>query len=111
MSDTEHKHHHASISQEDKIVAACSYFIFFLPLLFQNPSRFALFHANQGLILLICYFVVNIIGTFIPIIGWLLILPFGNLSATILLLLGIYHALKGRYEPLPLVGQYQLLGK
>lgn len=57
--------------EENKYVAALSYiFILFLvPLLLKKESPFAQFHAKQGLVLSIAFF----IGSFvfwIPLIGW-----------------------------------------
>ncbi|MFD2673605.1 DUF4870 domain-containing protein [Marinicrinis sediminis] len=99
------------IPQQDRVFAALAYVLFFLPLLNQPPSRYSLFHANQGLMLLLVAIVVNIIGAFVPLIGWLFILPFGNLAVLILAIYGIIHALQGEKKPLPLIGQYHLLDK
>jgi uncharacterized membrane protein len=57
--------------EENKLVAALSYLglLFLVPLLVKKDSPFAQFHAKQGLVLCIAFF----IGSFffgIPFLGW-----------------------------------------
>jgi len=95
--------------EKTKAIAILAYFIFFLPLLVARESTFAMFHANQGLNLLIFFIIVNIVGSFVPIIGWFIIGPLGNIVGFILLILGIVNAAKGQMKPLPLVGKFNFL--
>lgn len=92
-----------------KIFAILAYILFFIPLIAAKNSKFAMYHANQGLILFLAALAVNVIGTFIPILGWFLILPLGNLAVAILLILGIVTAAKGECRPLPFIGDFKIL--
>lgn len=97
--------------QANKVMAALAYVIFFIPLLVARESKFAMYHANQGLVLFLGALVVNFIGTLIPIIGWFLIVPLGNLFIFVLAIIGIINAMQGMSKPLPLIGGIQLLNK
>ncbi len=95
--------------EKNKGIAAVAYILFFVPLLAAKDSRFATYHANQGLLLLILAVAINVIGGIIPFIGWFLILPLGNLLVFILFVLGLVNALQGRTKPLPLIGGIQII--
>lgn len=97
--------------QANKVIAALAYVIFFIPLLAARESKFAMYHANQGLVLFLGALVVNFVGTLIPIIGWFLIVPLGNLFILVLAIIGIINALQGTTKPLPLIGGIQLFSK
>jgi len=94
--------------ENNKIVSALAYIIFFLPLIVCPDSPFGKFHANQGLML----FIVSVVGctilSFIPIIGWI-ILPFYSLVIFIFAIMGIVGALNGKAKELPIIGKYKLL--
>ena len=86
-----------------------------IPIFAAPKSRFARFHANQGLILLILEVVVSVvffilgfitgllgigfISIFLGIIHWLL-----NIAILALSILGIVNAAQGKAKPLPLIG-------
>lgn len=95
--------------EDNKGIAALAYLIFFLPLLAAKESKFAKFHANQGLNLLILSLAVNTVGAIIPIIGWFIILPLGGLFTLILFIMGIVNALNGTTKKLPLIGNIELI--
>lgn len=95
--------------EANKAIAILAYILFFLPLLAAKDSRFALYHANQGLIVFLIAIGVNVIGSIIPLLGWFLILPFGNLAVLILVVMGILTAGKGEMKPLPLVGGFTII--
>ena len=95
--------------EKNKVIALLSYIIFFLPYLAAKDSPFAMYHANQGLILLLTSLVLNFVGSVIPILGWFIIIPFGNLAILVYLILGILNALNGQMKPLPLIGKFQLI--
>lgn len=95
--------------ENNKIFAVLAYILFFIPMLAAKDSKFAMYHANQGLILFLTALAVNVIGSFIPILGWFLILPFGNLAVVIWAILGIIAAAKGESKPLPLIGSFNIL--
>lgn len=93
---------------ENKVIGILAYIIFFLPLLVAKQSRFAMYHANQGLLVLLLGIACNIVLGFIPIIGWIL-LPLANLGTLALTIIGIIQAANGQMKPLPLIGGYTLI--
>ncbi len=95
--------------EDNKVIAALAYIIFFLPLIVAKDSEFGKFHANQGLILLLLGFAVSIVGTIIPFIGWFIIAPIGGLVVMVLGILGIINALNGVEKELPFIGSIKLL--
>jgi len=94
---------------DNKAMAVLAYILFFIPLLAAKHSKFAMYHANQGLVLLLALVAVNIVSAIIPLIGWLLIGPLGNLALFVLAIIGILNALGGRCKPLPLIGGFRLI--
>lgn len=94
-----------------KIMAALAYFgiLFFLPLVTHPNSSFGKFHANQGLVLLITSIAINTVGTIIPLIGWFLILPLGNLFVFVLFIMGLVNALGLKKKRLPVVGGFDII--
>lgn len=93
---------------ENKAMGIVAYIIFFLPLIVAKQSRFAMYHANQGLLLLIFFIAFNIVLSFIPFIGWILT-PLAYLAWFVFLILGIINAANGQLKPLPLIGKYTLI--
>ncbi|MFC4597403.1 DUF4870 domain-containing protein [Cohnella hongkongensis] len=94
---------------DNKGMAILAYILFFVPLLAVKQSKYAMYHANQGLTLFLTLVVVNIVSSIIPIIGWLLIGPLANLCVFILAILGILNAAGGKCKPLPLIGGFRIL--
>jgi len=94
---------------DNKAMAILAYILFFVPLLAAKQSKFAMYHANQGLILFLTAVAVNIVSSIIPIIGWLLIGPITNLCLFILAIVGILNAAGGRWKPLPLIGGVRII--
>lgn len=92
--------------EKNTAMAAVAYLIFFLPLLTDaKDDQFVKYHVKQGLIFFISAVVVWIFGTFIPIIGWILIWPL-NILLFLIWIFGILHAVKGEEKPLPLIGKF-----
>lgn len=94
---------------QNKTMAILSYILFFIPLITSaKNSKFAIFHANQSLIILIIFFAGNIISSFIPVIGSLIsgVVSIGGL---VLWIMGIISAANGEMKPLPLIGEYKIL--
>ncbi|CAG7649928.1 hypothetical protein ACFQI7_28540 [Paenibacillus allorhizosphaerae] len=100
------------VSQEDvqanKWIAAAAYILFFLPLLAAKESRFAMYHGNQGLVLLLTSIAANIVFSLIPLLG-LLLVPLANLALLVLAILGILNAVNGTMKPLPLIGSISII--
>lgn len=105
----------------NKAMAILSYFglLVLIPLLAAKNSRFARFHANQGLIVLIAG-VVGTIGQrvlglvlkYIPYIGGVLAGLIGFAVSAVLLVLmvlGIINAAQGKAKELPVIGKLRLL--
>lgn len=99
----------ASDASNNKGMGILAYIIFFVPLIAAKESRFAMYHANQGLVLFLALVAVNIVSSLIPIIGWLFIGPLGNLALFILAIMGIVNAAKGFCKPLPIIGGFRIL--
>lgn len=95
--------------EKNKVMGILAYILFFVPLLAARESRYAMYHANQGLILFLVALGVNIVGGIIPFLGPLLIIPLGNLCVFVLMILGIINAANGKQAPLPLIGNFQII--
>jgi uncharacterized membrane protein len=88
--------------RDNSFLAAISYIwiLCFIPLFLKRNSKYAQFHAKQGLIL----FVVEIVGWlvfWIPLVGWLLFL-----TVLVLAIMGIMNALQGVWWEMPFLGKY-----
>ena len=94
--------------EKGKTMAGLSCLLFFLPLVVCPESRYAKFHANQSLLLLIVAIAGNIILSLIPIIGWILIPIFG-LGVLILGIMGLINGFGGKAKRLPLIGKFTIL--
>ena len=114
----------AEYTQEDintnKVMAVLSYFswLVLIPLLAAPKSKFARFHANQGLALaiteIVWWIVEVILGYVLVAISWRLaflvtILGLVNIVFVILAIIGIVNAANGRAKELPIIGKYRIL--
>jgi uncharacterized membrane protein len=95
--------------QKNMAMAILAYIIFFVPLIAARESKFAMYHANQGLVLFLAAVVINIVGGIVPFIGWFIILPFGWIAVLIFAIIGIINASKGLMKPLPLIGGISII--
>ena len=93
---------------KNKTMAGLAYIVFFLPLITCPDSRFARYHANQGLILLICSAAGSAVLGFFPFIGSLLRSLY-SLACFALAIMGFLNGINGRAKELPYIGQYRLL--
>lgn len=90
-------------------------FLVLVPLFAAKESKFARFHTNQGLILLICEIIASILSTvfwIIPVVGQLLSLLIGlpvYLVTVAFMVVGIINAAKGKAKELPFIGQFKLI--
>lgn len=94
--------------KDNKVMAILAYFIFFLPLIAAKDSKFARFHANQGLIVLLVSIGASIIGAivgaFIPFFGMI------TYAITIILVIfGVLNAANGEMKELPVVGSISII--
>lgn len=102
-------------AQQNKAMAIIAYFIFFIPLLAAKESRFARYHANQGLTLLIFGFGLGVLSGILSVVA-VAVLSFGLLSIIGLLMtllsfgllalgiIGIVNAAQGKMKPMPVIG-------
>lgn len=81
---------------DNKFVAALSYLglLFLVPLLVKKDSPFAQFHAKQGLVLCIGFFLFS----FIPVLGWL-----ASLALLIVDVIALVKTLSGESWEVPFV--------
>lgn len=98
-------------TDQDRILAALAYvgFLWLVPLLAAKDSKFAMYHANQGLVLFVAGIVLGFISGIIPIIGWFIMAPLVSLAVLILAIMGIINAVSGKMTPLPVIGSFEIL--
>ncbi|MDF2486437.1 MAG: putative rane protein [Herbinix sp.] len=94
--------------EKGKTMAGLSYLLFFLPLLVCPESRYARFHANQSLLLLITTIAGNVILSIIPIIGWML-LPLFAVIVLVLAVMGLINGFGGKAKQIPIVGKFTII--
>ncbi len=105
---------------KNKVMAVLAYFgpLCFIPMFAAKDSKFARFHANQGLVLLIAcvaYSIVSsILNSIILAISWRLyfitsIISFISIIFAVLAILGIINAANGRAKELPVIGKFKIL--
>lgn len=102
--------------ESNKFLALLSYvsLLVFVPIFDKHGSRFARFHANQGLTLFLLSVLFNAVSKLlgkIPLIGWLfdIVAGVGSLCILGLSILGILNVVNGRARRLPFVGHIKLL--
>lgn len=94
--------------EKNKAMAGLAYLIFFLPLIVCPESKFAKFHANQGLLLLLFGFGGSIILGMIPLIGWLILLVW-PLVVLVYGIIGMVNGFGGKAKELPLIGSIKII--
>lgn len=105
---------------QNKGMAALSYlsFLVLIPIFAAKNSRFARFHANQGLVLLVVELawgiVTGVLGGILTAISPFLvfvssILSLANILFFVLMILGIVNAVNGRAKELPIIGKLRFL--
>ena len=84
-----------------------------VPILAAKESKFARFHANQGLLLLILEIASGVISWLgkIPLVGFVFSIAswIVSLAGIVLAVLGIINAANGKAKELPVIGQFRLL--
>lgn len=99
-------------TQEDinanKVFAVLAYFgiLVLVPLLAAKESKFARFHANQGLILFVIAIICSIL-TLVPIVKWFVWII--ELAIFVFAIMGIVYACKGECKELPIIGKYRFI--
>lgn len=112
--------------EQNKTLSLFAYLgiLILIPLLGTKDSKFARFHCNQGLILIIAMIIWVVIHSAIMAIlgviflsgaGWKIYSVIGTILSlvyivfTVLAIIGIVNALNGRTKELPIIGKYKLL--
>lgn len=106
---------------QNKAMGILAYFgpLCFIPMFAAKDSKFARFHANQGLVLLIacvaCGIAAAILNAIILAISWRLffistiISPVVYIAFGILAIIGIINAANGKAKELPVIGKIKIL--
>ncbi len=106
--------------QSNKVMAVLSYIgiLWLVPMLGAKESKFAQFHANQGIVLFLFELAYNVVSQIIqailggiPVVGALVsvILSLLNLVFLVLAILGIVNACQGKAKELPIIGGIRIL--
>ena len=105
---------------QNKVFGILAYFgpLCLIPMFAAKDSKFARFHANQGLVLLIACvawsIVSSIVNSIILAISWRLyfitsIISLLSIVFAILAVIGIVNAANGRAKELPVIGKFKIL--
>ncbi len=102
--------------QKNKGMAVLAYlsWLVLIPIFAAKDSKFARFHANQGLVLAIAEIVCGValgILSALPFIGWIFGIAEGLLGLVCLgfAIIGIVNAVNGKAKELPIVGKFKIL--
>ena len=95
--------------EKNKVFAILAYLgiLFIVPLLAAKESPFAMYHANQGLVLFLVAIALGIV-TMIPVLGWI-VGAVGWIAHIVFMIMGIINAANGQMKPLPLIGGISIL--
>lgn len=104
----------------NKAMAILAYFgpLVLIPIFATKQSKFARYHSNQGLVLLIASILYgiaySILSSIILAISWRLyfivsIIGLVSIVITILAIIGIINAATGKAKELPLIGKFKIL--
>lgn len=106
---------------KNKALSILSYigFLFIIPLIAAPQSKFAKFHANQGLILFIAEAVIGVASSIVTTIGYFIASFIGGLFSAvfslvgivsfIFMVIGIINAVQGKAKELPIIGGFRFL--
>ncbi|MBE5935913.1 MAG: zinc-ribbon domain-containing protein [Lachnospiraceae bacterium] len=118
--DTTHTFDQNDIAQ-NKAMGILAYIglLVLVPILCAKESKFARYHANQGLVLWLASIafsiVTGIVDTAISAISWRLgllaslVFGLGNLALFIIMIIGIVNAASGKAKELPIIGKIKIL--
>lgn len=111
-ADTTYEYDKNDIEQ-NKIMAVLAYlgFLILIPILAASNSKFARFHSNQGLVLLIFGFAFSVLARlffFIPLLTGLLSFVV-SIAFIVFVIIGIVNAANGKAKELPLIGSIKIL--
>ncbi|MBO4628103.1 MAG: zinc-ribbon domain-containing protein [Lachnospiraceae bacterium] len=94
--------------EANKSMAILSYIwiLFIVPLVAAPQSKFARFHANQGLVLCVCWIAASLI-VWIPIVKILSFILY--LVGLGYMVIGIMNANNGKAKELPFIGKFRII--
>ncbi len=107
--------------EQNKIMGILAYlsWLVLIPIFAAPKSKFARFHANQGLVLAIVEIIFWVATAIITTIGYAItwwlgslfsaILGLVNLVFLVMLILGIVNAANGKAKELPVIGKFRIL--
>lgn len=106
--------------EKNKMLAGLGYIIFFLPMIVMNESKFARFHANQILLLLIPEVGITLVGTVLSTIliasflfglaGIVSFITFAlDLVVGVAALMNMIAAFRGEAKRVPFIGHITLI--
>lgn len=92
----------------NKVYAVLAYFgiLVLVPLFAAKESKFARFHANQGLILFVLTIICSIL-TSVPVVKWFVWIV--EVAIFVFAIMGIINAAKGECKELPIIGKYRFI--
>lgn len=103
----------------NKVYGILSYIgiLFIIPLFAAKESRFAKFHANQGLVVFLAQLILNVASATISALlaaihlGALaaIVAPLISLVSLALSVIGIIYAAQGKAKELPVIGKFHIL--
>lgn len=102
--------------QSNKVMGVFAYlsWLVLIPIFAAKASKFARYHANQGLVLAIigtvCEVVLGILSV-IPVIGWIFLI-LNSLTSLVFVffsVIGIINVANGKAKELPIVGNIKIL--
>ncbi len=95
--------------ESNKVMGLLAYLflLVLVPIFAAKDSKFARFHANQGLLILIVELIAIVLG-WIPVIGWILSWIV-NVACWVFAILGIINVVNGKAKELPLIGSFKIL--
>ena len=106
--------------EKNKMMAGLGYIIFFIPMIVMNESKFARFHANQILLLLIPEVAVSIIGTILStmlmaswsfgLAGLIGLITVGfSIAVGVVAIINMIAAFRGDAKRVPFIGHITII--
>ena len=103
-------------AQDNKVMGILAYLflLVLVPIFAAKESKWARFHANQGLVLAIiegALYVTMAVLRWIPVLGWIvnIVCWLANIGCVVLAVLGIVAAAKGQAKDLPIISKFKIL--
>ena len=94
---------------DNKVLSLFAYLgiLFLIPLVAAPNSKYARFHANQGLVLFLASIIISVVAV-IPFLGWIVGFV-GGIASFVFSILGIVNAVTGKAKELPIIGKFNIL--